>query len=232
MAQESITRRSLRWLSKTPVYRGTVLPLVNQIFYMELLQRTRDYDGLTWLGQPIRQPVLDLWTIQETLWRVRPALLIECGTNRGGSATFYAQLFELMGSGRVLTVDVVKLHNLSHPRIEFILGSSLAPEVLARVSAAALAAGGPVLVILDGDHRRDHVRAELEAYAPLVTPGSYLLAQDGSIDTSPYFQAQRPGPLPAIRAFLSTHPEYAVDRALCDKFVVTHHPEGWLKRLR
>jgi cephalosporin hydroxylase len=97
MAQESFTKRSLRWLSKTALYRATVLPAVNQIFYMELLRHTRDYEALTWLGQPIRQAPLDLWTIQETLWRVQPELLIECGTGRGGSAYFYAQLFDLMG---------------------------------------------------------------------------------------------------------------------------------------
>src|SRR5579859_6560208 len=162
MAQESLAKRSLRWLSKTALYRWAVLPAVNQIFYMELLRHTRDYEGLTWLGKPIRQPVLDLWTIQETLWRVQPELLIECGTSHGGSAYFYAQLFDLMGRGRVITVDVVKLHDLIHPRIEFVTGSSVDPGVLAGVTRAAWAAGGPVMVILDGDHRQAHVRQELE----------------------------------------------------------------------
>src|SRR5207249_3537686 len=68
-------------------------------FYKLLLLRTNNFGGLTWLGKPIWQSPLDLWTIQETIWTVQPDLLIECGTNRGGSAYFYAQLFDLMGKG-------------------------------------------------------------------------------------------------------------------------------------
>src|SRR6185295_11970510 len=140
-----------------------------------------------------------------------------------------AQLFDLMGHGRVISVDVQRLHDLAHPRIEFLIGSSSAPEVAAALTRAAQAAGGPVLVILDGDHSQAHVAHELALYAGLVTPGSYVLVQDGSIDTSPYFQQLRPGPLPAIHAFLRAHPEFEIDRALCDRFPVTHHPDGWLK---
>lgn len=76
-----------------------MLPAVKQLFYTELLRHTRDYDGLTWLGQPIRQSVLDLWTIQETLWQLQPALLIEIGASYGGSAAFYATLFDRMDHG-------------------------------------------------------------------------------------------------------------------------------------
>jgi len=89
---------------------------------------------------------------------------------------------------------------------------------------------GPVFVILDSDHSQAHVARELEAYAPLVTPGSYLLVQDGVIDTLPVFAHGRPGPLPAIHAFLRTHPEFEVDRAKSERFLVTHHPSGWLRR--
>ena len=234
MPSEPVARRALRWLSQTALYRAVVLPAVNQIFYMELLRRTRDYADLTWLGHPLRQPVLDLWTLQETLFRLQPELLIETGTSYGGSAYFYAQLFDLLGHGCVITADIVQLHQLAHPRIQFLLGSSTAPAVLepiTRAARAARAASGPVMVILDGDHSQAHVRQELELYSSLVTPGSYLLVQDGCIDTSPYFQALRPGPLPAIRDFLRAHPEFQIDRALCDRFVVTHHPDGWLKRL-
>ena len=85
-------------------------------------------------------------------------------------------------------------------------------------------------VILDSDHSQAHVAQELEAYAPLVTPGSYLLVQDGVIDTLPVFAHGRPGPLPAIHAFLRAHPEFEVDRAKSERFLITHHPSGWLRR--
>jgi cephalosporin hydroxylase len=177
------------------------------------------------------QNVLDLWTIQEVVAELRPALLIETGTHRGGSALFYASLFDLLGHGRVITVDVERLHALEHPRIEFLLGDSASDAVAARIAAAATAADGPVMVILDSDHSQAHVAAELERYAPLVTPGSYVLVQDGTVDTLTIFQHGRPGPLPAIDDFLTRHPEFVPDSARSSRFLVTHHPRGWLRRV-
>ncbi len=199
-------------------------------FLTRLVEKTGNFGGLTWLGRPIWQNLLDLWTIQETLWEVRPGLLVETGTNRGGSAYFYAQLFELMNHGRVLTYDVEKLHELSHPRIEFVLASSTDADAYSRAERAAVECAGPVMVILDSDHTQDHVAAELELYSRLVTPGSYILVQDGVIDTLPMFAAARPGPLPAIHSFLSHHAEFELDQERSERFLVTHHPDGWLRR--
>src|SRR5204862_4313645 len=110
---------------------------------------------------------------------IRPALLIETGTNRAGSALFYAQLMDLMDHGRVVTVDILKQHEVEHPRIEFLIGSSTDDDIVARMREVAAEADGPVMVILDGLHDCDHVARELELYGPLVTPGSLLLSQDG-----------------------------------------------------
>ena len=203
---------------------------VTRLFHWDLIVRTNNFDTTKWLGQPIWQNVLDLWTIQETISEVRPALLIETGTNRGGSALFYAHLMDLLGEGRVLTIDVEKLHELDHPRIEFVQGSSTDPAVADRARAAAEQADGPVMVILDADHARDHVARELELYGPLVTPNSYLLSQDGVIDRLGLFRDTRPGPLPANIAFLERHPEFEHDRERNERFGLTHHPVGWLRR--
>jgi cephalosporin hydroxylase len=205
---------------------------VTRRFEKELIARTGNFATTTWLGNPIWQNMLDLWTIQETIAEVRPALLIETGTNRGGSALFYAHLMDLLGGGEVVTIDVERLHELSHPRIEFLLGSSTDEAVVARVRERAAAAGGPVMVILDALHDRDHVARELELYGPLVTPGSYLLSQDGIIDEVSFFADSRPGPLEANRDFLARHPEFEHDRARNERFLVTHHPLGWMRRIR
>ena len=202
---------------------------VNRQFFSHLIQHTGNFGHVTWLGRPIWQNVLDLWTIQETIAEVKPSLLIECGTNRGGSAFFYASLFELMGKGRVVTVDVEKLHEIEHPRVTWLIGSSTADGVVGRVKAEAAKEEGPIMVILDSDHSRDHVACELELYAPLVTPGSFLLCQDGVIEDEPAFASGRPGPLPAIEAFLKNHPEFEVDRERCERFLISHHPKGWLR---
>ena len=215
-----------------PLWQRTGRRLVARRFHRDLITTTENFAHTTWLGRPIWQNVLDLWTIQETISEVRPALLIETGTHRGGSALFYAHVMDLLGTGRVMTIDVAVPGELEHPRVEFLHGSSTDPAVVERVRAAAGAADGPVMVILDGDHARDHVARELELYGPLVTPGSYLLSQDGVIDVLPVFAGGRPGPLPANVDFLARHPEFEHDRERNERFLLTHHPVGWLRRRR
>jgi cephalosporin hydroxylase len=203
---------------------------VARLYHRDLIFKTSNFATTSWLGVPIWQNVLDLWTIQETIAEVRPALLIETGTNRGGSALFYAHLMDLLGTGRVITIDIVDMNELDHPRISFLHGSSVDQATIDEVAAAAGGADGPVMVILDGNHDRDHVAVELEAYAPLVTPGSFLLSQDGIIDEFGLFRDSRPGPLDANRAFLARHPEFEVDDERNDRFRLTHHPSGWMRR--
>jgi cephalosporin hydroxylase len=205
-------------------------PVVAGLYHRDLILRTGNFGSTSWLGVPIWQNVLDLWTIQETIAEVRPALLIETGTHRGGSALFYANLMDLLGTGRVLTIDVEDVQELDHPRVTFLHGSSTAPETVEEVRRAVAAADGPVMVILDADHRRDHVARELELYGPFVTPGSYLLSQDGVIDRLGRFRMERPGPLAANRDFLAGHPEFDYDGERNERFRVTHHPLGWMRR--
>jgi cephalosporin hydroxylase len=203
---------------------------VGRLFLNDLISWTTNFGHTSWVGVPIWQNVMDLWTIQETIAEIRPALLIETGTNRGGSALFYAHLMDILGAGKVLTIDIERLHELDHPRIEFLCGSSTDDATMERVRAVAEAADGPVMVILDGDHSRHHVARELELYAPLVTPGSVLLSQDGVIDQLLMFADSRPGPLDANREFLRAHPEFEHDSARNERFLITHHPVGWLRR--
>lgn len=205
-------------------------PLIRSLFFCDLIAKTNNFGAITWLGQPIWQNILDLWTIQETIAEVRPSLLIECGTNRGGSSLFFAHLFDLLGEGEVITIDVERMHQLSHPRITYLLGSSTCSEILSEVHSRTSRADGPVMVILDSDHSEPHVREELKHYAPLVTPGSYCLVQDGVIDTLSIFSPGRPGPLPAIERFLRTTQEFELDQERSQRFLITHHPKGWLRR--
>jgi cephalosporin hydroxylase len=210
--------------------RSLLAPAVRKLFLREIIDHTNNFGSVRWLGNPIWQNVFDLWVIQETISEVKPALLIECGTNRGGSSLFYANLFDLMGGGELITIDIEKLHELSHPRVTYLIGSSTAEDVLEVVRQRVAATRGPVMVILDSDHSQKHVHRELECYASFVTPGSYCLVQDGVIDTLWTFRAGRPGPLPAIVDFLGSSREFELDEERTNRFLITHHPKGWLKR--
>ena len=190
---------------------------------------THNWSTLRWRGHRIQQNILDLWEIQEALTVVSPALLIETGTKYGGSALFYADLFRLLRShGRVRTIDVTNRCTFTDSKIDLVLGDSVDPRVVKETVAKAQEADGPVVVILDSDHSRDHVLQEMTLYGPLVTAGSFMLVQDGIIDLLPRFASRRPGPLRAIEAFRQDHPEFAYETR--NKFLLTYHPDGWLWR--
>lgn len=180
--------------------------------------------------------------MQELVWRLRPDVVVECGVAHGGALVLYASILELIGKGRVVGVDVeIRKYNRlaieSHPlsrRIELVEGSSIDDEVLRRVEEG-VRGRDTVLVALDSRHSRDHVREELERYAPLVTPGSYLVVFDTVMplvaDAPAAGEAwDRDNPLEAIRDFLRSHPQFEVDRTL-ERLGATYCHSGFLRRL-
>jgi cephalosporin hydroxylase len=184
-----------------------------------------------WLGVPIQKCPLDLWVYQEILWEVRPDLIVETGTYQGGSALFLASMCDLLGHGSVVTIDLHPREGRpAHERITYLSGSSVEPGVVERVRAMAKPAER-VLVLLDSDHSQGHVAAELRAYAPLVTPGSYLIVEDTNVNGHPVLPDFGPGPLEAVRDFLASTPDFVVDRAR-EKLLMGFNPGGWLRRVR
>lgn len=198
--------------------------------------------NFSWLGLPIIQYPQDLLAMQEIIWETKPDLIVETGIARGGSLVFYASMLQLLGGeGRVIGVDVdIRAHNRvaieRHPlasRIEMIEGSSVAPEVIDRVVRDA--DGRRVLVVLDSHHTHDHVMAELEAYSPLVQPGSYLVVFDTVIERMPAGSfPDRPwdkgnNPATAVSAFLAQSDRFEVDQTIDDKLLVSVAPGGYLR---
>ena len=185
--------------------------------------------GSHWLGTKTVKLPLDMWIYQEILTELRPRLVVETGTYHGGSAHYLASILDLLGGGRVVTIDVQRLPGRpEHPRIDYLLGSSVDPAIVERVGALA-AAGGPVLVVLDSDHARDHVLAELRAYADLVTPGSYLIVEDTNVNGHPVLPHWGPGPTEAVAEFLAERADFAVDRTR-ERLLLTMNPGGYLRR--
>lgn len=198
-----------------------------------LIARTNTFTTVTWLGRPIWQNPLDAWLLQETIVEQGIDLVIECGTNRGGSANYVASLFDLMGRGRVITIDMQSMVDFTHPRIEFIIGSSVDVDVVAGVRRRLeeLAPANP-MVLLDSDHAGVHVERELALYAPLVHPDGLIHVQDGCIDEFRAMRDERPGPLWATRRFLESDDRFEIDEERSARYLFTHNPSGWLRRVR
>ena len=223
------------------------------------MQRQYVYN-FDWMGRPIIQYPQDMWAVQDLIWRVRPDLVIETGIAHGGSLVLSASMLALLdmcdaieagtlldpraSQRKVLGIDIdIREHNRAaieaHPmagRIQMIQGSSIAPDVVQQVRD--LAQGhARVLVFLDSMHTHSHVLAELDAYAPLVSPGSYCVVFDTFVDDMPpKFFADRPwdvgdNPKTAVRQWLPVHPEFEVDAEMERRLQVTVAPEGFLRRI-
>lgn len=182
-----------------------------------------------WMGTAILKCPLDLWLYQEILHAVRPAVVIETGTAFGGSAHFLGSMLDIVGTGRVVTVDIDERPGRpAHPRVTYVTGSSTDPAIVSHV-ASLVGDASPVLVLLDSDHAKDHVLRELECYAPMVSRGSYLIVEDTNLNGHPVDPEFGPGPMEAIEAFLPSHQEFEHDASM-DKFFLTFNPKGYLKR--
>jgi cephalosporin hydroxylase len=216
--------------------------------------------NFTWLGRPIIQYPQDMAAMQEIIWQTKPDLIIETGIAHGGSLIFSASMLALLdccdavengrafdphaSKRRVLGIDIdIRAHNRaaieSHPmasRIQMIQGSSIAPEIIEQVRVLA-ANYSRILVCLDSNHTHDHVLAELEAYAPLTSVGSYCVVFDTVVEDMPKEMfPDRPwgpgnNPKTAVWEYLKTHPEFEIDRSIQHKLLITVAPDGYLRRI-
>ena len=206
--------------------------------------------GFTWMGRPIIQLPEDLVRMQELVYRLAPDVVIETGVAHGGSLIFYASLCKAMGRGRVIGIDIeIRRHNRraieSHELydyIDLVEGNSVDPDVVRRVRSL-VRPGESILVSLDSKHTKDHVLAELEAYAPLVSVDSYIVAADGimaDLAGAPRSEADWVwnNPREAAREFLRSHDEFVLDppappfnegSVTSD---VSYWSGGWLRRVK
>ena len=213
-----------------------------------------------WMGRPAIQFPNDAWAMQELIWEVKPDLIIEAGIAHGGSLVCYASMLAMLDvadaveSGsvvdpsktkrKVLGLDIdIRPHNRKaieqhpmHPWIEMIQGSSISRDVVDRVHEISTEYKC-ILVSLDSNHTHAHVLAELQAYAPLVTPGSYCVVFDTIVeDMPPNPSSDRPwgpgnNPRTAVWKYLETHPEFQIDTDIHHKLLITVAPDGYLKRV-
>lgn len=200
-------------------------------YYDTEVWRTTAYRGI-----PIQKWVGDLWNYQEILDELRPTLVVEFGTNRGGSALWFADTLERIAPpARVLTVDVrgdaCNPRTCADRRIERLVISSIDPSVAVRIRARRAERPGAVFAILDSDHAKAHVLAEMESLRDVLVTGDVLIVEDGNVNGHPVLPEFGEGPLEAVRAYAGRHPgDYARDAARESKFGFTFAPEGYLRR--
>ena len=184
----------------------------------------------TWRGHKLLKNPLDCWVYQEIISATRPDVLLELGVAFGGSAIFFADVMQLIGHGEVLGVDVSleRARGVSHPRVTFLEGSSVAPEMVADVHRRCQ--GKRVMVFCDSDHQASHVLGELEAYHDLVAEGMYIIVEDSLADVMNWMPVPLDGPLEAIRRFVAAHPEFESDLRVGEKYLLTQSPYGFLRK--
>ena len=227
------------------------------VFYSMQQKYLYNFD---WLGRPIIQYPEDMVAIQELIWKVKPTLVIETGIAHGGSLVLSASMLAMLdyceaveaGSTldprksrrKVVGIDIdIRSHNRSaieaHPLaglISMVEGSSVDRHVIDEVHQ--LAAGHEtVMVFMDSNHTHEHVLGELNAYAHLVTKGSYCVVFDTFVeDMPPKYFPDRPwdkgdSPKTALREYLKSHSEFEIDKSIDNKLLISVAPDGYLLRI-
>lgn len=191
------------------------------------------FDQCRWMGARALKNPFDSWIYQEIIYEVKPDVIIEIGSNEGGSTLFLAHILDLIGNGIVISIDIDRSKfSVKHDRIRVITGDSSAPETVRAVKE--LCHDRRTLIIHDGNHESDHVLKDLRAYEGLVTIGSYLIIEDGIVD---FFvlgdgMGQRfHGPFVATEIFLKENNNFVVDKSR-ERYLLTYNPKGFLKRIR
>ena len=200
---------------------GRLLFWVGDVLIVPAFHLLWYYSPDTWyrnsfLGYKIQQCPLDLQLYQELIHRLRPGFILQTGVAGGGSILYFD--IQLTAAAR----------SLSHPRIRLFEGNSTDVELVERVKLSLPPGGG--LVILDSDHTKEHVLAELNAYKDLVGAGSYLVVEDTNINGHPVYPRFGPGPYEAVGDFLKENPSFTRDDALWRRNKFSFHQGGWLRR--
>jgi cephalosporin hydroxylase len=205
--------------------------------------------SFTWLGRPIIQLPEDMIRLQEVIYRLKPDVIVETGVAHGGGLIFYASLCRLIGKGRVIGIDIeirplnrqaIEAHPLAD-LITLVSGDSTAADTVAQVKER-IGPDDQVLVLLDANHTKRHVLAELDAYAPMVSLGSYIVAMDGIMEkvaggprTKPEWRDDNPRR--AVLEWAERHPDFVIGEppfAFNEGLVterVTYWPDAFLRRV-
>lgn len=199
--------------------------------FHKLFHESKVFLKSKWRGiQTLKSP-FDIWVYQEIINDIKPDIIIETGTYKGGSALFMADMLDIIGKGLVITVDI-KMSGPppKHKRIKYITGSSTSAKVTKEIEN--LVKNKKVMVVLDSDHTKNHVLNELAFYSKFVSKGSYLIIEDTHFNNTVFSDfGSGPGPMEAVNEFLKENNNFVIDKKR-EKFLMTFNPSGYLLRVK
>jgi cephalosporin hydroxylase len=217
---------SVRYTDEDKIRWSKLIADFNNLYHMMGVQT---WGLMRWRGVSLLKPPTDMWTYQELIHEIKPDLIIETGSYRGGSALFMRDILNMVyPSGRVISIDIDDKaidEKAKVPGIEFYKGSSVDPNTIVYLKATIAGLNYKrVMVILDSDHSEAHVSKELDLYAPLVTVGSMLIVED----TSP--QNNDPGPLAAVNSWALRQRGFKKN-VMAEKFMLSFCRDGFWERM-
>lgn len=226
-----INRYYTKILSKLLSKTENIFDITNRFHKMYYDSSPRTWDNTFWFGHEIAKCPLDIWIFQEIIYESKPDVIIECGTFKGGSALFLANICDLLNNGKVITIDIEdKVGKPQHKRIKYLIGSSISKKIV-EVIKTLISKEDKVMLILDSDHHKKHVLEELRIYSKLVTKGNYIIVEDSNINGHPVRPTFGPGPMEAIEEFLKENKNFVIDITK-EKFYLTFNPNGYLKKIK
>ncbi len=204
--------------------------IVNPFHILYALSSKKTFRTTYWLGKNVIKVPLDLWIYQEIIFQHKPDIIIECGTQLGGTALYLANICDLINNGRIITIDLEdKRGKPQHKRITYIIGSSTSEKVVNQIKSL-INDNDKVMVILDSDHHKNHVFNELTIYSKLVTKENYIIVEDTNLNGHPTNPEHGDGPMEAVFDFLKVYNNFVIDKSM-EKFFMTFNPNGYLKRI-
>src|SRR3989344_3729069 len=203
-----------------------------QIFHKIIHHESSILHNTSWFGtQTIKYPT-DMWIYQEIINEIKPNIIIETGSYKGGSALFLAHMLDILDNdGVVISIDIEKRDKPHHERIRYVYGDSISDETISNLrNIIQLTPEPKIMVILDSDHTKNHVKKELNIYSKFVSENSYLIVEDTNINGHPVLKNFGPGPWEAVQEFILNNKEFIIDKSK-EKFMLTANPSGFLKKV-
>jgi len=219
--------------------RDMIVDIFHAVFYQHsVIQQGPPH---LYNGVPIHKNPCDLFNYQQIVFEQRPGFIVECGAYEGGSTLFFANLFDLLGTGTVVSIDIGEREGVwhekvrAHPRVVRIQGSSTDPAVVEQVYDI-VGEERNNFVILDSLHTKEHVLQEILSYKDLLSRGNYLIVEDSNLNGHPLPKEWHPqtaaagGPYEALEVFLQTNDEFEIDSLMEKRFLFSYAPNGYLRK--